>query len=330
MIDLHRKVVRLARWSVGAAFVLLATRLIAGCSSTNGSGAGDKSRGTLTLQITTGGDSLRLDSTAAATVVYKDGSQDVIALPSYRKTNNAGAGTQENFGASSTTTITSDLSSAQPIASIHIGLVSHPDSLFESNDDWTIQEVRAAVSQAGSLGQCVLDRAGASVTDGEPLTVTAGGCASASALSLVVVTGGDGLRPDSTATLRVDYQSGEYDVLPLLQKFQAGGTQQLDLELSSAEPIVRITLAMESHPSGLESADDWDVKHVEAVVDGGDAPMCIVDAPGKTLTDGVSLTLLPDGCPDMTDAGVEGGRDGAGTDGGNDASDEASADAASD
>jgi hypothetical protein len=329
MIHLRGKIAPLARCSAAAAVVLVAARLISGCSSTNSGSstdAGDAApapAGKLSLQITTGGDSLRLDSGAGATVIYKDGSQDVIALDASTRLGDGGA--QQNFSAGSTRTITADLSSAQPIDRIQIALASDP-GLFETSDSWTIDEVRATVSYgASSPGQCVLDRPGAAITDGKPLVLTPGGCTNGGGLTLVVVTGGDDLRSDSTATVTVAHQGGASNTTALTQSFRADTTMQVAVGLTSADPIERITFKMQSHPSGLEGADNWDIRQVEVLVgdaDGG-SPMCIIDALGKTITDGVDLTVTPGGCPVMTpDGGADGGLD--------DGGDEASADAATD
>jgi hypothetical protein len=211
----------------------------------------------------------------------------------------------------STTTINADIHSAQPIQSVEIALVSHPIQGVETNDSWTVQEVRAAVAYRGAsaTSKCVLDQPGKTVTDGGPLVVTAGGCASAGTLELLIVTGGDDLRSDSTATVRVNYQGGSFDLVPLTAGFPADTTRRVDLGLTSAQPIESLALAMQSHPNDVESGDSWNISQVEALTSDGDggAPTCLINALGRTITDGVTLTLTPGGCPvSVDDAGADG------------------------
>lgn len=275
--------------------------------------------GTLALDIVTGSDSLRLDSDATATIHYVDGASDVLPLPFY----SGGSTGPVNFTAGSTTHLATTIRSKQPIQNIEISLVSHPLKDLETNDSWTVREIRAAVSYGdGGAFECVLDRQGSTITDGAPLVVTPGGCTTGT-LQLVILTGGDDLRSDSTASVTVSYQGGVTDERPLTKSFPAGSTVEVDLGLASDQPIESITFAMQSHPGTFESADNWAIQQVEALVSAGDAgmPMCIIDAYGKTITDNVVLTVHPGGCPSTSDGGAG--------DASSDASDDAS-DAAGD
>ncbi len=275
--------------------------------------------GTLALDIVTGSDSLRLNTDATATIRYMDGKSEVLALPFY----SGGSTGPTNFTEGSTTHIQTAIHSSQPIESLRFSLVSHPLKDLESNDSWTVQKVRAAVSSAdGGAPTCVLDRPGGTVTDGQPVVVVAGGCATG-VLQIVVVTGGDDLRGDSTASVSVNYQGGATDQRPLTQRFPAGSTVAVNLGLASAQPMESITFAMQSHPGTFESGDSWTIKQVEALTSSGDAgtPMCILNAYGKTITDNVTLTLMPGGCPT---AMPDGGAADASDDAANDASDASS------
>ena len=118
-------------------------------------------------------------------------------------------------------------------------------------------------------------------------------------LQIVVVTGGDDLRGDSTASVTVAYQGASSDYEPLTKAFPAGSTVEVDLGLASSQPIQSVTFAMQSHPGTFESSDNWSIKQVEVLTMSGDAgaPMCVLNAFGKTITDNVTLVLTPGGCP---------------------------------
>lgn len=221
--------------------------------------------------IVTGGDDLRGDSSATATLQAANGAPlQVITL----KTQNDGG-----WGNFSTHVVNANLNPARTAASIAriaITLTSH-NGFGESDDNWNVQSVVVTLSNGGGGAIQLMSSSGdplARLTGSAPtvmLTPPATGPAGTfNEIQFTIGTGGDDLRGDSSATATLQAANGAtLQVIPLKNQNQPGWnnntTNRVTAVLNPARApaaIARIVITLTSHPGIGEGPDNWNVESV--------------------------------------------------------------------
>jgi len=221
--------------------------------------------------IGTGGDDLRGDSSATATLLAPNGSTlQVITLK---------AQNQSGWGNNSSHTVTAALSparAASAIGHVVITLTSH-NGFAETDDNWNVQSVVATLSNGGSGAMQFINGSGsplARLTHSAPtLTLTPLPIVPPGMfdqIEFVIGTGGDDLRGDSSATATLLAANGAtLQVITLKAQSDPGWgnntTHTVTKSLTSPLGlfgIADIVITLTSHNSVFETDDNWNVQDV--------------------------------------------------------------------
>jgi hypothetical protein len=256
----------------------------------------------LQFDILTGDDDLRADSTATVSVLV-NGAPVSFQLKS---------GDDHSWDNNTEHVKTFELPTTVPLSALSnvtITLQSH-NSFPETDDNWNIQSVRvtpmlsspnptAGFPDTISYATCV-DVSGdpfVRLTGDKPSVVTGPftGCPSIppvstkiDQVSFTIVTGGDDLRGDSSATL-VMLVSGQPNFFTLKSESEAGWdnntTHTKIFSLGTPQAIGAvgpITIALQSHVNFPETGDNWNIQSVVASLsNGGQNATCYVNATGN-------------------------------------------------
>jgi hypothetical protein len=275
------------------------------------------------FDILTGGDDLRGDSTATATVAV--GGKPLTFELKAQSDHSWDLNTEhvKTFALPGNVSLNS-------LGEVNVALQSH-NSGTETDDNWNVQTVGVTPMLVvpdtdPSLPFVVRYTTCFARVSGNPFVRLTGstpsatisnfaGCATkppattqVNQLSLVVQTGGDDLRADSTATLTVMVQGQprQFD----LKTGREGGwvpnsTHDKTFQLGGLDPesaIGPMTIAMQSHPNFPETGDNWNIQGITATIsDSGQSGSCFTSVSGDPfarLTGATpSVTIQPrQGC----------------------------------
>jgi len=221
--------------------------------------------------IGTGGDDLRGDSSATATLLAPNGSTlQVITLKSQ---------SQPGWNNNTSHTVTAALSpalAASNIAHIVITLTSH-NGFAETDDNWNVQSVVITLSNSGAGPMEIINVAGdpfVRLTGSQPsVTLTplpVGPPGTFNEIQFVITTGGDDLRGDSSATATLLAANGStLQVITLKSQPQPGWgnntTHIVSHSLNSPLALFAISdivITLTSHNGFAETDDNWNVQDV--------------------------------------------------------------------
>ena len=222
--------------------------------------------------ISTGGDDLRGDSSATATLQAANGATlQVITL----KTQN-----QPGWNNNTSHTVTAALNPPRPAAAIGhivITLTSH-NGFGESDDNWNVQSVVINLSNNGAGQIQLLSDAGnplKRLTGSDPsLTVTPPPAAPAGTfnqIQFIIGTGDDDLRGDSSATATLQGPNGAtLQVVTLKAQNEPGWNNNtshtVTAQLSPPQApsaIAHVVITLTSHNGFGETDDNWNVQSVD-------------------------------------------------------------------
>lgn len=263
--------------------------------------------------VSTGGDDLRGDSTANASLsVIGGGVQGLTLKPS-------GPGWSNNTTNEIVTALRPGAlpSLSSPLNTVGISMGSHP-SWPESADFWDLQTVSVNIKTAQGQTAC-------SMTDGgnplvrmsnssialpmpncPPTPTPSNPPPTFNQVRFVITTGGDDLRSDSSATATLNAPGSNALIQNITLKQQNdnnswpnNSTKDLTFNLNSAMPlsaIGSITITLTSHNSGFESNDNWNVQSANITLqNNGSGAVCFANATGdpfRRLTGSVpSVTI---------------------------------------
>jgi microsomal dipeptidase-like Zn-dependent dipeptidase len=221
--------------------------------------------------IQTGGDDLRDNSTANATLKAANGSTlQVVQLK---------AGNQGAWDNNSTHTVTVALNPPRPasaIAHIVIAMQSH-NGFAQSDDNWNVQAVTITLLGNGVPPKEIMSFSGAPLarlTTSKPSfsipDEAAGAAGTFNGIQFTVKTGGDDLRGDSTASVTLESPNGMTLQQLTLHAKDSGSwdnntTHTVSLELKPPRKpcdIGHIAITMTSHNGFGETNDNWNVENV--------------------------------------------------------------------
>lgn len=243
--------------------------------------------------IGTGGDDLRGDSSATATLQAPNGATlQVITLK---------AQNQSGWSNNSSHAVTAGLSRPQSVSSIGhivITLTSH-NSFGESDDNWNIQSVTVTLLNNGASPTQLVNSSGnplARLTGSGPsvslalLPVAPAG--SYNQIAFVIGTGDDDLRGDSSATATLEAPNGSMLQVVILKAQNAPGwnnntTHNVTVSLNPVRTpasIGHIVITLASHNSFGETNDNWNVQSVSvSLMNNGGSAKPLMNASGAPL-----------------------------------------------
>jgi hypothetical protein len=246
------------------------------------------------LSIGTGGDDLRGDSSATASLERPGGASfETVTL----KTQN-----QSSWGNNSGHIVVGAFNQASQTAlgQVAITLTSH-DSFPETQDNWNIQNLTAKVlSPTGavlcqqSLSGNPLARLTGSAGTGvfgtpncqPPVPITA----TYNQITFNIVTGGDDLRGDSSATASVSLPGGA-QTFTLKAQSDGGWENNSDhvktFTISPPQPLSafgQIGITLTSHNGTFETDDNWNIQSVNVTVTGSSGGSCVLNQSGDPLS----------------------------------------------
>ncbi|MBV9811641.1 MAG: hypothetical protein JO326_02755, partial [Acetobacteraceae bacterium] len=268
----------------------------------------------LRLQIATGGDDLRGDSSADATLLAPSGAAFESGVLK--------AQSDGGWGNDTSDTRVLPFNAALPpaLGAVNVTLTSH-NSFPETDDNWNINGLDIRIADAVGHLQCEQSFAGNPYVRLTGSAGTAGfdtpNCRPAPGpdtlydqLSFNILTGGDDLRGDSSATASVQLPGGTQTFTLKAQSdggWENGSDHIKSFALNPAVPlsaIGQIAITLTSHNGLFETDDNWNVQdvHVTAVSSSG-AIGCVLNQGGNPLArltgSGPTVTLHPTaGCPD--------------------------------
>jgi hypothetical protein len=266
------------------------------------------------LTIATGGDDLRGDSSADAALVSPSGAAFESAPLK--------AQSDPGWGNNTSNTRVVPFNAALPpaLGAVNITLTSH-NGLFETDDNWNINGIDIRLADAVGHLQCeqsfsgdpyvrLTGSAGTAGFDTPNCRPAAGPNTLYDQLTFNILTGGDDLRGDSSATANVQLPGGSQTFTLKAQSdggWENGSDHIKSFQLNPPQPlsaIGAIAITLTSHNGLFETDDNWNIQnvHVTAVSSSG-AIGCVLNQGGNPLArltgSGPTTTLHPTaGCPD--------------------------------
>jgi hypothetical protein len=258
------------------------------------------------LAITTGDDDLRGDSSATASLERADFSSietvTVKAQGAASFDNNTGHIVVAGYSGGAT-----------ELADLALTLTSH-NGFIETDDNWNVNGlvVRLLTATGGAI--CEQDLSGNPLTrlTGSVPTATFAtpSCSPAPPMATFdtiffnVVTGGDDLRGDSSATATVNIAGQAPQVLTLKSQSDASwdnnSTHTRMFTLASAQQLsafVNVTVTLTSHNGFIETDDNWNIQTINVTLSssGGGGTACLFSGAGNPFVrltgSGPSVTL---------------------------------------
>ncbi len=272
------------------------------------------------LLISTGGDDLRSDSEAQATLFLPGASTPFQTIELKSQSDPAwDDGSVHDLVIPLNTPL-----SATGLGQVVVTLIEH-NGFIQTNDNWNIETLDARLVNPGSPEICVAQVSGdpAVRLTGDQLSVTfsAGeGCPAVSGalpqpaaappgtIQLIISTGGDDLRSDSEAQATIVYQGTVAPQTVELKPSNAGAfndnTALIEqFSLSSTAPIAQIVVTLIEHDGFIETDDNWNINGMNIVTfNPSDPETCLIDLNGDPLVrltgSAGSVTFTPrSGCP---------------------------------
>ncbi len=269
---------------------------------------------TIKLTIVTGSDDLRGDSSATALLQTPAGSTlEQVTLK---------AQSDSGWPNNSTNERIFRYNGGQPLTlgDVDVTLTSH-NSFPETDDNWNINGIDIKVLDP--VGNALCDQS----FNGNPVARLTGSAGTAefdtpncqppvpptatfSQIVFNIVTGGDDLRGDSSATASVNLPGGA-QTFTLKAQSDGGWENNSDhvksFAISPPQPLAAfgpITITLTSHNSFPETDDNWNIQNVDVTATGPSGQACVLNQGGNPLArltgSGPSITLDPRaGCPDV-------------------------------
>ena len=267
---------------------------------------------TIKLTIVTGSDDLRGDSSATALLQTPAGSTlEQVTLK---------AQSDSGWPNNSTNERIFRYNGGQPLTlgDVDVTLTSH-NSFPETDDNWNINGIDIKVLDP--VGNALCDQS----FNGNPVARLTGSAGTAefdtpncqppvpptatfSQIVFNIVTGGDDLRGDSSATASVNLPGGA-QTFTLKAQSDGGWENNSDhvksFAISPPQPLAAfgpITITLTSHNSFPETDDNWNIQNVDVTATGPSGQACVLNQGGNPLArltgSGPSITLDPRaGCP---------------------------------
>jgi hypothetical protein len=241
------------------------------------------------FNISTGGDDLRGDSTATASLARLDASSiQTVALKAQSEPSwNGGTGHIVVAGYDGGNT---------ELANLGVTLASH-SNLIETDDNWNINGLTVKLLSSTGDAICEQDLAGnplTRLTGSDPTaTFSTPNCSPAPAaatfdhVTFNIVTGGDDLRGDSEGTAQIAFVGSPAQTFTLKAQsdpsWDNGSTHIRTFALSSPQPlsaIFNITITKIEHNGFTETDDNWNIQTVNITLSGPGGQSCLFSAAG--------------------------------------------------
>jgi hypothetical protein len=243
------------------------------------------------LDIATGGDDLRGDSTATASLERTDMSSiEGVTLKTQ---------SDSSFGNNTGHIVVAGYSGgATELANLALTLTSH-NGFIETDDNWNVDGVALRLLQPTGALICEQD------LSGSPLTRLTGSAPTATfatphcgppppptfdQITFGVVTGGDDLRGDSDATATITVMGLPPQTVTLKAQgdpsWDNNSTHTRMFTLSSAQPLsafVNVTITLTSHNGFIETDDNWNIQTINVTLtsSGGGGSACLLSGAGN-------------------------------------------------